>query len=277
MTDYKALKVSELKDLLQKRALAVSGNKADLVARLENADSHQTPPSQGAAKTGEAPPVEAESKATPSAATAAPNVSGKVAPQTDSKVVPTSTADPATTDEVDGSRLHSDVKESAKADVAGSDAKAPTQAGEPPKSYAANLPSSEVDAELEKRKKRASRFGITAEQSGEAQKTLERAKRFGIGSAEADHDDAGASAIKGLDSSLPERMRKEKVARGNKRESEDEGGRDPKRSKPQRDEKAVIAPVRDRPAKSAAAGGVLSDPRERVKAEERAKRFAVKA
>jgi SAP domain-containing ribonucleoprotein len=38
MADYTQLKVPELKKLLSERGLAVSGNKADLISRLQEAD-----------------------------------------------------------------------------------------------------------------------------------------------------------------------------------------------------------------------------------------------
>jgi SAP domain-containing ribonucleoprotein len=38
MTDYNSLKVPELKKLLGDRSLAISGNKADLIARLQEDD-----------------------------------------------------------------------------------------------------------------------------------------------------------------------------------------------------------------------------------------------
>jgi hypothetical protein len=38
MTDYNSLKVPDLKKLLQDRSLAISGNKADLIARLQEDD-----------------------------------------------------------------------------------------------------------------------------------------------------------------------------------------------------------------------------------------------
>jgi SAP domain-containing ribonucleoprotein len=42
MTDYNALKVPELKKLLGDRNLAISGNKADLIARLQEDDKKTT-------------------------------------------------------------------------------------------------------------------------------------------------------------------------------------------------------------------------------------------
>lgn len=41
MTDYNSLKVTELKKALQDRSLAVSGNKAELVARLQEDDNNK--------------------------------------------------------------------------------------------------------------------------------------------------------------------------------------------------------------------------------------------
>jgi SAP domain-containing ribonucleoprotein len=38
MADYSQLKVPDLKKLLQERGLVISGNKADLIARLQESD-----------------------------------------------------------------------------------------------------------------------------------------------------------------------------------------------------------------------------------------------
>ena len=38
MTDYSQLKVPDLKKILQERGLVISGNKADLIARLQEND-----------------------------------------------------------------------------------------------------------------------------------------------------------------------------------------------------------------------------------------------
>jgi SAP domain-containing ribonucleoprotein len=47
MTDYNSQKVPELKKLLQDRSLPISGNKADLIARLQE---HDKKASGGASK-----------------------------------------------------------------------------------------------------------------------------------------------------------------------------------------------------------------------------------
>jgi len=55
MTEYTSLKVPELKKLLQERGLAATGNKADLVARLQEDDKTKEAPAaapEAAAKTG---------------------------------------------------------------------------------------------------------------------------------------------------------------------------------------------------------------------------------
>jgi SAP domain-containing ribonucleoprotein len=42
MADYSQLKVPDLKKLLQERGLVISGNKADLVARLQEDDNKKS-------------------------------------------------------------------------------------------------------------------------------------------------------------------------------------------------------------------------------------------
>jgi hypothetical protein len=42
MTDYSSLKVPELKKLLGERSLPISGNKSDLIARLQEHDKKPT-------------------------------------------------------------------------------------------------------------------------------------------------------------------------------------------------------------------------------------------
>jgi len=66
--------------------------------------------------------------------------------------------------------------------------------------FSANLPTTSLDEEIARRKKRAERFGLSAEES-ETLKSLERQKRFGIVREK--------KQIKGLDEALPvERERK---------------------------------------------------------------------
>ena len=53
MADYATLKVPELKKLLQERSLAITGNKADLIARLQENDKEKEGPAP--AKPGRTP------------------------------------------------------------------------------------------------------------------------------------------------------------------------------------------------------------------------------
>jgi SAP domain-containing ribonucleoprotein len=48
MADYASLKVPELKKLLQEKQLPVTGNKADLIARLQEHDKANAQPKSGA-------------------------------------------------------------------------------------------------------------------------------------------------------------------------------------------------------------------------------------
>lgn len=50
MTDYSSLKVPELKKLLAQRKLPIAGNKADVIARLQEYDLKATSPDE---ETGE--------------------------------------------------------------------------------------------------------------------------------------------------------------------------------------------------------------------------------
>lgn len=54
MTDYSSLKVPELKKLLTDRKLPITGNKPDLVARLQEDDSNSAAPAADA-KPGKLP------------------------------------------------------------------------------------------------------------------------------------------------------------------------------------------------------------------------------
>lgn len=57
MADYNSMKVPELKKLLQERSLPASGNKADLIARLQENDKSKettTTESAGAAEPSKA-------------------------------------------------------------------------------------------------------------------------------------------------------------------------------------------------------------------------------
>ncbi|KAJ6260899.1 hypothetical protein Dda_3560 [Drechslerella dactyloides] len=269
MTDYSKLKVADLKELLGKRGLSQSGKKEDLISRLTADDAEKASPAKagtsdsGAQSISELTLTSIEKPVEPSselsAAPAAPATadltvdeakdSGNTAASAAS-VAPVGTAAPAEGEKKKFTfkRLADEFETPAteapadKPTVQADDAK-PV---EPAESFSAGLASTNTDSELEKRKKRAARFGVPVTESI---KLMERAKRFG-----ADGDGSDSKGIKELDEALGEN-------RGKKRAPETRIQNEPlKKSK-------------DNPKPAATAKGVLSDPDEKAKAEARAKRF----
>ncbi|KAF4468083.1 DNA-binding SAP [Fusarium albosuccineum] len=249
MAEYSSLKVPELKKLLAEKGLPQTGNKADLIARLQENDKKAESEAQPAEnKEDEISYSDDEAPAEAAApAAAAP------APATEA---PAPEAAPAATDKAE---------EPAEEKPAESEA-APA---EPEKSYAIGLSSTAADDEAKKRADRAKRFGL--EEDDDAKKRADRAKRFGL-----DEKELAST----LDSALPERSRKRGRGRG---EGEAEGNRPGKRqSLDRRNDRrrgrggrngrdGRDGPRRDGPATR---GGILNDPTEKAKAEKRAARFA---
>ncbi|KIW15951.1 hypothetical protein PV08_06001 [Exophiala spinifera] len=188
MVDYAKKTVAELQEILKSRSLPHTGKKAELVARLNEADQAaaenealKAPPAESTT----APPAQIPEPAAPSTSEA---------PEAD-QPGPTA-AEPAT---VEPTAANDD---SAQATAA---------------SFALNLPTSEVDAEMAKRKARAERFGTgaavangetgavgTEGADAEALKALERAKRFGT----------GQTAMGKLDEALPSDSKRDSRKRG---------------------------------------------------------------
>ncbi|KAL8897026.1 MAG: hypothetical protein Q9207_007421 [Kuettlingeria erythrocarpa] len=250
-TEYSKKTVSDLQEILKGRSLPHTGKKAELVARLQQADKDAAATSKPAASdipaedeidwdddgvspeipttTPSTSDIPAKSATTPAAAAAiAAGGQGQAANPT---AVPNQipTAEPFKSDDITVKAPGEAVPEVSTA-VKGKDAdetanttEAPAQ---PPTDYTANIPVTSLEEEIEKRKKRAARFGIVTEgaekdsakaASEEAVKALERAKKFGTA-------DASKPAVKGLDEALPERRKR---GRG----GEDDGGRGNKRSR----------------------------------------------
>ncbi|RDW26719.1 hypothetical protein B0I72DRAFT_152301 [Yarrowia lipolytica] len=197
MSDYSSKKVAELKELLSARGLAVSGNKADLVARLEEAD--KAIPADKAAATAEAgaaadAAVDAAVEETSSATATAPEVievakTEESAPAADAAAAAAAAAatkeTPSTSTEA--ITVEDDVEETV---VELSDEDKQKQAIE----------------DLEKQIKRKKRFATGDNDADIAglEKQLERIKRFGV-TAVATND---LSLDKGLDT-LAKGRRKE--------------------------------------------------------------------
>ncbi|KAK6503556.1 hypothetical protein TWF481_008570 [Arthrobotrys musiformis] len=246
MTDYNKLKVAELKEMLARRGLQTVGKKDELVSRLVADD---------ATKASNPPNGESSSEATKETApVAAPTTSVTETPaeqkevETDTTVPPESAPEPTTANPIEGEkkkftfkRLADEFDTPAPKEPKPEEPKAP----EPVESFVAGLSTTDADSELEKRKKRAARFGVPVTESI---KLAERAKRFAA-------DDDGSNkdtTIKALDSALGEN-------KGKKRASETRIQHEP--------------PKKSKDSPKPATRGVLADPSEKAKAEARAKRF----
>ncbi|KAF3901532.1 hypothetical protein ABW21_db0200175 [Orbilia brochopaga] len=258
MTDYNKLKVADLKELLGKRGLSQSGKKEELISRLTADDANEANPANGDQ------PVEQDS--TPSApptapVTAGPSVEKKITKDIGGAAAPvvSNVSAEAAAAPVDGEKKKFTFKRLAdEFETPATEASADTpedmpavqpdeaKPAEPVESFSAGLALTSADSELEKRKKRAARFGVPV---SESIKFMERAKRFG-----ADGDESLEKGVKGLDQALGEN-------RGKKRAPESRIQNEPlKKSK-------------DNQRLASTAKGVLSDPTEKTKAEARAKRF----
>ncbi|KAL7269564.1 hypothetical protein RUND412_007762 [Rhizina undulata] len=236
-TDYNKLKVSELREALQKRSLSTSGIKSDLIARLVEADNAASRPAASST-----PTATGASTHLPTAddyevdwdnddeTTPAPNPASTL---DTAKATKTSAENPNDDrSEVEKPKkksiaaLFDDAPASSSripkpAAAAGTIQNPPTQPSSPSTvsedtngakpaaqkpvqpSYSANLPGTSIEEELERRKVRAKRFGINPEED-EAIKKLEREKRFATG------EQQNKPEVKGLDSALPERQERKR-------------------------------------------------------------------
>lgn len=269
MADYTQLKVPDLKKILQERGLVVSGNKADLIARLQEDDKKAggaTAATTGAGE-DEIDWDEDDNKATAPATTAsaaAAIAAGGQGPVDTPIAVPNQKVDvdPSTTTDlkVTGGE---DAPKAADGAIASSGATttevAPAPEPEAPKEdFSIGLEKSDAQKEAEKRAARAKRFNIP--ENEEAKKLAERAKKFGT--------EGKDTVISGLDSALPERRQK----RARDEQGGGRGGRAAKRQTP--DRRAEPKPKGSAPStKKQGLGKVADDPVEKAKAEARAKRF----
>ncbi|KAG9239298.1 hypothetical protein BJ875DRAFT_436726 [Amylocarpus encephaloides] len=251
MADYNALKVPDLKKVLQERGLVISGNKADLIARLQE---HDKKGGGGAGGEDEIDWDEDDTKATAAPAVAAVAAGGQVANPTaipnqeEVDTVPSTTKDLKVASEGEPKST-----EAASTDAPKTEAPPVAEPEAPKHDFTAGIQQSDADKEAEKRAARAKRFGMS--EDDEANKLADRAKKFGL--------DNQTERVKGLDSALPERRAK--------RTREDrQGGRNAKRQTP--DGRTGPAP-KQAPANKKAPGKVVDDPAEKAKAEARAKRF----
>ena len=169
--DYSKLKVAELKEELGKRSLPVSGKKEELVARLLESEGKSK--STANADLGDlAPPEDDYDWDEPTAKTYSAmeiQVTGSTTKsETKAAPAPASAPAPATS----GAKPAAAPKQPLEAPKPSSE----TTAKSPPVAAGTEATDEALAAELEKRKRRAERFGIPL---ADSVKALERAKRFG--------------------------------------------------------------------------------------------------
>ncbi|KAI1365846.1 hypothetical protein F5Y08DRAFT_164359 [Xylaria arbuscula] len=286
MADYASLKVPELKKLLQEKQLPVAGNKADLIARLQEHDKATEDPKPAAAPvSAEEDPIDYSDDDVP---TSKPEPTTESAPATEKVVEPTAaTTEPAA--QPSATNGEAKAAETTTTDEAKpAETEAETESKEAPKTdFSAGLAASTADAEAKKRAERAKRFGITETADAESKKKAERAERFGL------DVDQGA-LVSGLDSALPEKRERKRGReggaankadgeRGAKRQQNTQGGgRHRGGGRDNRNNRGGRQGARnDRgPGRKDGGGGgggkpkaILDDPSERAKADARAKRF----
>jgi len=212
MTDYSKMKNAELEALLKSRNLPHTGKKAEMVSRLQDADKKTT---TEAPTTTTSTAVEDEidwdddttdaTKPVATSESAAAAISaggqGQVA---NPQAVPNQVTDidPSKTDDLT-------VKSPIEGKSAEPTSEAPKAEEKPKVDYSRGLAKTTLDEEIEKRKKRAAKFGVPLDQDEELKK-LERAKKFG--------ETAGP---KGINEALPERP----VGRKRGRDGGEEGRR----------------------------------------------------
>ncbi|KAI1768004.1 hypothetical protein GGR53DRAFT_31425 [Hypoxylon sp. FL1150] len=260
MSDYASLKVPELKKLLQEKSLPVTGNKADLIARLQEHDKST------------APAIQAEDEIDYSD-DEVPITTKPVEPAKPTE--PTESAPPSTEEKTtEPTEPAKDVAESAAPADESTEAAAPEEKAEdktPAVDFSAHLPDSNADEEARKRAARAKRFGIV--ENEEEKKKLERAEKFGV---------EQSTLTKGLDAALPEKRPLKRGREGANADGErgakrqqNAGGRQRGRGRPRNGGRSGGAPRQDgKPNGPKGKSSFMNDPAEKAKAEARAKRFA---
>jgi SAP domain-containing ribonucleoprotein len=214
MPEYAKMKNADLEALLKERGLPHGGKKADMVDRLTKDDEKA---GSGAGLADPKPAVNAEDEIDwdddepPKAAPAATEEvttneetvekAGGEGQPSNPQAVPNQVADidPAKTDDLSVQAPADDVEATTE------------EKKEPAPNYAQGLAATSIDDEIERRKKRALKFGTKIEDD-EGLKKLERMKKFGE-----------KGQVQGLDEALPERTQK----RG--REDKDDAGANKRR------------------------------------------------
>lgn len=209
------MKNAELEALLKERSLPHAGKKADMVARLTDHDK-----SSGKSSADAQPKATSMTTATGVTTTASSDqaaaavAAGGISRADNPLSVPNQiqAEDPVKTSDLSVSKDNTTSASTAATSTTtppvtsttGGAADAPPVPAAP--AFTANLAQTDLDAEIEKRKARAKKFGIV-EDNVEATKALERAKKFGTGTA---GEQSGGAVVKGLDQALPERTERKR-------------------------------------------------------------------
>lgn len=224
MPEYSKMKNADLEALLKERGLPHTGKKADMVERLQKNDEEKAAaPAESKPAAGAEDEIDwdddAEDAAAPAGTTATAAVTSNA--ETVSKAggedqAPNPQAVPNQVAEIDPSKTSDLTVQPSTEGEAGAEP-ATEEKKEPAPDFSIGLAATNLDEEIERRRKRALKFGKNPEDD-EGLKKLERAKKFGE-----------TGAPKGLDEALPERQRKRgreegDDAAGNKRRGGARGG-----------------------------------------------------
>uniref|UniRef100_A0ACC2J618 Uncharacterized protein n=1 Tax=Nemania bipapillata TaxID=110536 RepID=A0ACC2J618_9PEZI len=170
MVDYATLKVPELKKLLQEKQLPVTGNKADLIARLQEHDkANEEPKPAAAAVSAEEDPIDYSDDDVPAAK---PEPAKEPVPVEEKAAEPAAAAPEPAAAAPAPSSADKPAAEAPTEDAKPAEAEAAAAA--PKTDFSAHLPASSVDEETRKRAERAKRFGMVEDADEEAKKNAER-------------------------------------------------------------------------------------------------------
>lgn len=269
--DYSKLKNAELEALLKERSLPHTGKKAEMVSRLQEHDKQQAT-STTASTTAPAPASKPAAVASTEPAAAAVAAGGQ-----ERAANPVAVPNQAPAQDPSKAKDLSVAKDTSASTAAGTTPAASTDA-KPAASdasiFTSNLPATDLEKELEKRKARAKKFGI-AESDSEAIKALERAKRFGTGG-DAEKTAANAGVGLKLDAALPERRPKKRDRADDAADAlEDEGLKKKRGASAGATGRGGAAPAGGAPRpKSNGSGPKWMSDKDREAAEKRKARFA---
>lgn len=214
MSDYSKMKNAELEALLKERSLPHTGKKADMVARLQENDKASQSAPAPAANEDE---IDWDDDAAPAAETAppAPAAVESVGEGNNPAAVPNQVPaiDPSTTEDLTiAPPAQTEVVASTETgDAKATEAPAVVEEKKEEVDYSMGLETTDLEAEIAKRKARSAKFGIKEGEEDpealEAIKKLERAKKF--------NEQDGA--IDKLDGALSDRREKRRRGEGDDR------------------------------------------------------------